>query len=135
MDVYTTCTLNPFYRIQFHIVLIHFRHLHHNIVSINEESSATLVLVVTAVVVVVVFGVDIIKIRRNANQMLAARIWLQCGWIFDYYFIAGPCRCGGVSGCSSLLLLFVCVSRKSIQPSVRASIHPCIYPCVFPLRA
>lgn len=70
MYVYTTCTLNPFYRIQFHIVLIHFRHLHHNIVSINGRVAyagavATAVLVV---VVVVVFGVDIIKIRRNANQ-------------------------------------------------------------------
>lgn len=74
--------------------------------------------------------------REPILSLCAARVWLQCGWIFDDYFIAGPPRCCcGVSGRLLLLLLFVCGTRKFIQPSVRSFDRPCIYPSAFPLRA
>lgn len=136
------CTLIPFYRIQFHIVLIHFRHLHHNIVSINGIVAYALV----AVTAVIVVGVDSNKntaqrepiVCRSSPPscvrmlLMVVRIRLQCGWTFDYYFIAGPALLRSLQPFDFVVIVRICGSRKFIQSSVRLSVRPSIhlyFPC------
>lgn len=123
--------------------------MHHNIVKCMKWNivARTLWLSRTAVVVVFVdvVGVDIIKIRRNANQIVLYLWMVERIWFYNadgfLIIISLPVRrcCDCVFSSRLILLLlfaFAAVKNSFNHPFVRSSGHPSIYPstCISPAR-